>query len=75
MTVKNSAFRYRTNLPLHRANKPANKKSRCKKPTATSFSKGLNLPPAHKPDFVRGYHLSAMVITDHLFLPTLDGSQ
>ncbi len=29
--------------------------------------------PTHKPDSVRGYHLSAMVITKHLFLPTLDG--
>jgi hypothetical protein len=36
--------------------------------------KDVRLLPTHKPDFVRGYHLSAMLITKHLFLPTLDGS-
>ena len=40
-----------------------------------SSPKRAGVLPTHKPDFVRGYHLSAMNITVHLFLPTLDGSR
>lgn len=46
-----------------------------KKTPAFKKTAGIKKLPTHKPDSVQGYHLSAMVITEHLFLPTLDGSR